>query len=568
MLFKRTALLFVGPLLAATFFFPATTRVSAAPNLLDDLNGFDDTPLIDNPWGLVSDGLITLPSGSQLAVDDDGNINPTPFGPSAAIGDLNGDGLPDLVVADSRGYFWFFPNSGTPKQPKFTTGEVMPIWIGAPCSDDGSNPYTGNFDSNNNTIPRIQLVDYSNEKKLSIVAGNYEGKLFYIHNLGSATQPAFTMPQDLASITIPTYTDNHLWCNFLSPFLYDFTGNGQLDLIMGEGTYASNSIYRLVNKGNNGSPIFNEKFTTKIIKGWGREHLTPQVVDWNNDGKPDIISGERQGYIDIFLNKGTDPANPVFENPEPPGIPPHVQFGGTEQLGILTTVAVGDLTGNKLPNLLISNPDDHLLYAVNKGKLGEPKFDLPEPLKGVNPFPKVFDVPQGWHIVKTFSMPYVQLVCTKLKDDPQFVSPDGKIKAALKLYTVPHEHTYFRNEIYPTDNDLHVIGFDEEIPIEAGVHYDTSFWVKTSGDVENVSYVFTNYGWEDLGDQGGKGSIFRFIKVPVDAGGSWTQFKGDTYMERADREKPDTANLRFFLSYNGNGGSLSVAGFTMAKRGQ
>ena len=42
--------------------------------------------------------------------------------------------------------------------------------------------------------------------------------------------------------------------------------------------------------------------TTKIIPGYGREHLTPQVVDWNNDGKPDIICGERAGYVDLFLN--------------------------------------------------------------------------------------------------------------------------------------------------------------------------------------------------------------------------------------------------------------------------
>ncbi len=38
----------------------------------------------------------------------------------------------------------------------------------------------------------------------------------------------------------------------------------------------------------------------------------PSAVDWNNDGKKDLIIGEYTGgNIHVYLNKGTD-ANPVF----------------------------------------------------------------------------------------------------------------------------------------------------------------------------------------------------------------------------------------------------------------
>jgi hypothetical protein len=565
MLLKRIAFLLPRLVLATPLFGLLATPASADDNLLANLNDFDDTPYVDNPWGAVNDGVLTMPPGTQFCVDENGAITPTIFSPSVAVGDLNGDGLPDLVVADAKGYFWFFPNSGTPTQPKFTTGEVMPIWIGVP-NPGGSDyaDYIGIWSANDNIVPRIQLVDYSNEKKLSIVAGNFEGKLFYIHNIGSAKEPQFSMPQDLANITLDTYSDHHLWCNFLAPFLYDFTGNGQLDLIMGEGTYASNSIYKLVNKGSNGSPIFNEKLTTKIIPGYGREHLTPQVVDWDNDGKPDIIAGERQGYIDLFLNKSTDPSHPVFDDPPPPAPPNHIKFGDTDQLGVLTTVAVGDLTGNHLPNLVISNSDDHLAYALNKGKLGAPEFDLPVPIKGENPFPKVFQPPQNWSINKAFSMPYVLLASTKLKDDPEFISPDGTIKSALKIYTVPHKHTYFPNEVYPVE-DTHVVSCNEAIPLQAGVRYTTSFWVRTTGNVENLSYVY--FTWrEDLEAQGGKGVRGVFLKS--DVGGtssSWTHYTGPTFLEKADRDKDDTANVNFMFGFNGNGGTVSVAGFSLIK---
>jgi hypothetical protein len=573
MLYKQMAHLSARLFLAGTLWIGLSSVVSAAPNLMDDANGMDDTPLVDNPWGGVVDGTITMPPGVQLGVNDDGNVVPTVFSPSVAVGDLNGDGLPDLVIADASGYFWYFPNSGSSTQPKFTTGEIMPIWIGDPVlpADDRSL-FSQNYDAMQNTVPRIQLLDYTGEKRLSIVAGNYAGKLFYIHNIGSNTEPNFSMPTDLSAITANTYSEGRLWCNFLSPFLYDFTGNGHLDLMVGEGTYASNSIYRLINKGNNGSPVFSENFTTKIIKGYGREHLNPQVVDWNNDGKPDIITGERAGFVDVFLNDSPDnvPDHMHFVDPPPPAPPNNVNFGGSDQVGLLTTVTVADLTNNKLPNLVISNSDTKVMYAKNKGKLGTPAFDAPVPIQAVNPYPKVFSPPQNWRILKSFSMPYVLLVSTKAQDDPTFKAPDDAptIKSALKIYTVEHTHKYFHNEVYPAE-DTHIINYTEDTQLDAGTHYDFSFWAKTDGNISNPRFFFA--GRENLEKQGVHipgGTWYRdnFVEDNMDSGSSWVQEKADIYIEKAVEGKNDTAPVQFYIAFNGNGGSLTVAGFTLTKR--
>jgi hypothetical protein len=41
-------------------------------------------------------------------------------------------------------------------------------------------------------------------------------------------------------------------------------------------------------------------------------YSTPTVVDWDNDGRKDLVVGQYDfGYITLYLNQGTD-INPVF----------------------------------------------------------------------------------------------------------------------------------------------------------------------------------------------------------------------------------------------------------------
>jgi hypothetical protein len=43
-----------------------------------------------------------------------------------------------------------------------------------------------------------------------------------------------------------------------------------------------------------------------------KTHTTPSVIDWNSDGKKDLLVGQfDQGYVWVFMNRGTD-AQPVF----------------------------------------------------------------------------------------------------------------------------------------------------------------------------------------------------------------------------------------------------------------
>ncbi len=140
------------------------------------------------PWAAVDDaGNIHGLDGQQIAVADDGSIGLNSFGPSIAVGDLFGDGKPDLVLADSAGFFWLFRNHGLPNKPAFTQGEIIPIWLGEPGSE-------ASIEGVDNVVPRIQLIDFDHTGKLDIVAGTYSGKFFHIRNLGSTTQEPYLRP--------------------------------------------------------------------------------------------------------------------------------------------------------------------------------------------------------------------------------------------------------------------------------------------------------------------------------------------------------------------------------------
>jgi hypothetical protein len=501
---------------------------------------FDNAAQADNPWsGVNGQGLLSVLPGQQLTVDDTGNIAKTVLSPSVAVGDLNGDGLQDLVIGDSRGFFWYFPNSGTPTEPKFTHGEIMPIWLGFPFGD----PLFLGPEGADNVIPRIQLVDLEEDKKvLSLVVGNYVGRLFYLQNQGSPEQPSFRMPEDRDLLIVPTKKHGELWCNYIAPFLYDWFGTGKLDLIMGDGSYSANSIYLFKNQNERDKPNFNQDGMTKIIPGMGREHLTPQVVDWNNDGKPDIIAGERTGHLNIFLNTSTDPTQPTFDAGN------HVTMGGQDTFGDFATVTVCDLWGNKLPNLIITNASGAILDARNTGKLGAPQFDSPVPIRGVNPFPSIMR-PAGWRLISPAGVPHELLVTTNKSVQPNFIPPPNtNFTSALRYYVYPVQNTYFKTFYYPSNEGVepHSIICDTPLRMKEKQRYKISFLIRTTGNVHDLSYVVRGFAhYPDT-------SIEEVImKNSIGTGDSWYQFEDSLRFRLQNESVPDMVvdcglSLEFF----------------------
>lgn len=511
---------------------------SYGPNLLTSGNFESVTPTYV-PWAGVDDGgNIHGLNGKQLAVGDDGGIDGATFGPSVAAGDLTGSGKEDLVLADSKGFFWFFPNSGTPGKPAFTQGEVIPIWLGE-ASD------TTEREGIDNVVPRIQLIDFSGGKQLDILAGNYTGKLFHIPNMGSSSQPNFKPTLNPAPLLVNTRRKGVLWCNYLAPcFTGLFGTRNVLDLIMGEGTYSANSIYLLRNGGSNENPSFDEDHIQKIIPGMGLEQLTPVVIDWNNDGKPDILCGDRTGYLNLYLNNSTDPDNPTFA----PGV--HVKIAGVEDLGHSITVAIGDLTGNQLPNLLIGKDDGTVLYALNTGKLGAPVFDTPAtPIKGVLPPNYHYVSLNDWRKEGVWGAPDELLSAVNPQLEPGFAFPgDEKSKYALKFSVWPVENKYFHDRYYPpAENQYneHVISSSQRFDLALNKSYCIHFWVKADRNLTDLRFRLVAGHYPKDGFQG------YDVTKQVDVGSDWTEVSSEIEISNPDDPTTTTWNYGFELHFTG-----------------
>jgi hypothetical protein len=116
-------------------------------------------------------------------------------------------------------------------------------------------------------------------------------------------------------------------------------------------------------------------------------------VDWNNDGLHDLLVGDSGGNVHIFLNT-TDNINPSLDGGKP------VLVGGEPiAVGIRATPVVDDWNEDGSKDLLVGNYDGNILIFINEGTDSDPVFHSSFKLKaggidfdiGTRSAPRVFD---------------------------------------------------------------------------------------------------------------------------------------------------------------------------------
>lgn len=238
---------------------------------------------LNNLIYLRNDGTLSVPSYTVVDYNIIKNIDVGSFA-MPAFGDLDGDGDYDFLIGAGDGRLWHFQNTGT---------TVAPIFV-------RTGDFYKSIDVGLSAAP--ELVDWDSDGDLDLLIGTEAGKVEHWRNDGSATNfnPVKVTGQ-LAGIQVD---------RLATPRAADFDGDGLGDLVVGEWDFNGFANVRLYeNVGTPGSPSLALQ-TPSMLKRVPRDFTLPQVYDWDDDGREDLVIGGRFFGETLFRNEATSGAFP------------------------------------------------------------------------------------------------------------------------------------------------------------------------------------------------------------------------------------------------------------------
>ena len=284
-----------------------------------------------------------LLSGTRLQKTDGSYIEgegvASPF-----VVDWNKDGKKDLIVGAGDGKIYYYENVRTNSNPIFTSRGAI--------KESGKDLSVGG-----NASPFV--VDWNEDGKEDLIVGAGDGKIYYYENVGTGEEPVFLNKE--IKVIKEGKKDLNVGSN-ASPFVVDWNKDGKKDLIVGAG---DGKIYYYENVGTNKKPVFLGK---GAVKKGGKDlnvgsNASPFVVDWDEDGKKDLLVGAGDGNVYYYQNVGTN-KKPIFLTKK------IVRKSETDLKHIIVVVQKAspfavDWDENGKKDLIIGASERHETYAIN-----------------------------------------------------------------------------------------------------------------------------------------------------------------------------------------------------------
>jgi len=279
-----------------------------------------------------------------------------PYSSAVDVVDWDGDGRLDLLVGWVLDSPVLFLNVTPPEDEslRFAPGKLLRLDLG-----------------NDVHLSRQTAVDWDGDEDLDLIAGSMRGEILLFSNRGDDT---FDLPQPLL-YRRPDGTAEPI--NDLGAAvgrdtntivdLYDWDGDDRPDLL----TVGSRGLLLLWRHGAEADGTVLEGPEEILIDGRsigtaiGRVNL-PRLVDFDGDGKIDLLASRSGGELFVAPNLGTA-EHPSF------GAPTAVALSGNESYGLIFP-DLGDLDGDGRAELVLGSPQGDLRLIPDEGEPGVPSF--------------------------------------------------------------------------------------------------------------------------------------------------------------------------------------------------
>ncbi len=154
------------------------------------------------------------------------------------------------------------------------------------------------------------------------------------------------------------------------PTVVDWDSQYSHDLLVGN-TTGNVLIYKSTGTNPDGTPILDDG---TMLQADGLDidvgsRATPIIDDWNEDGKQDLLVGNWDGNISIFLNDGTNAA-PDYSSSI------LLQLGGADfDIGTRAAPRIFDWNNDNIKDLLVGEKEGYVYYLENVGTNAAPVFN-------------------------------------------------------------------------------------------------------------------------------------------------------------------------------------------------
>ncbi|HVK13395.1 MAG TPA: VCBS repeat-containing protein [Gemmataceae bacterium] len=200
------------------------------------------------------------------------------------------------------------------------------------------------------------------------VRGPLRGFVYLIRNRGTTAKPDYEKPVRLMTRDgkpVETF-------GWPSPCFADFRKTGKLDLICGE---FLDGFTFFENVGTRTAPAYAAGRRLRTADGqpltMDLQMITPTPLDWNADGRPDLIVGDEDGRVAFVENTGDRAADgtPVFRTPRY-----FQQEADDVKIGALATPVGIDWDGDGDTDILCGNTAGYIAFVEN---LSGPNIERP-----------------------------------------------------------------------------------------------------------------------------------------------------------------------------------------------